>query len=102
VSEVLKVDPEVFLSKEMDGELVILDLKRQRYITGNASLAVLWPLLVEGATREQLAARLVEEYGIEAERAAADIEALLEVTLEMGMVSDSVEAESAGDDTGPS
>ena len=102
MSEILKVDPEVFLSKEMDGELVILDLKRQRYITGNASVAVLWPLLVEGATREQLAAQLVEAYGIEAERAVADVEALLEVTLEMGMVSDSAAAEPGGNDSGAS
>lgn len=101
MSEILKIDPEAFLSKEMDGELVILDLERQRYISGNAAVTVLWPLLVEGATREQLAERLVEEYGIEPERAAADVERLLEATLKMGMVDGSGDGGRAGDRPDP-
>ncbi len=68
---IISIDTEQVLAREVDGETVILDLSTQRYVGGNRSVSALWPLLERGASLE-LTARLVEEFGIDAERAGAD------------------------------
>jgi hypothetical protein len=61
--------------REVEGELVALDLRESRYLAINRSGRVLWAALAEGATRDQLVERLVEAFGIERARAAADVDA---------------------------
>jgi hypothetical protein len=73
----IRIDTSRVDAREVGGELVILDLKAQRYLGGNRSAALLWPLLVEGASREALADRLVTEWSVDSERARADVEALI-------------------------
>jgi hypothetical protein len=77
MTETIRIDTARVDAREVGGELVILDLKAQRYLGGNRSTALLWPLLVEGASREDLAERLVSESGVEHERAQRDVEGLL-------------------------
>jgi hypothetical protein len=77
VTETIRIDTSRVDAREVDGELVILDLKAQRYLGGNRSAALLWPLLVEGATRDALAKRLENEYRVESERAQSDVEDLV-------------------------
>jgi hypothetical protein len=72
-----RIDTENVLSKEVDGELVLLDVKSQLYIGGNRSTAVLWPLLEKGATTEELAGALVSSFGIDEHRADADVGSLI-------------------------
>jgi hypothetical protein len=79
VTETIWIDTSRVDAREVGGELVILDLKAQRYLGGNRSAALLWPLLVEGATRVALAKRLENEYRVEAERAQRDVEDLVGV-----------------------
>ena len=43
----------------------------------NAAGGLLWRALAKGATRDQLAAKLAAEYGLTAERAAADTDAFI-------------------------
>jgi hypothetical protein len=69
--------PDQLVWREVASEVVILDLRTSMYWTLNGSAAVLWLTLAEGATAEQLAERLVETYGIEAEVAARDVSAFL-------------------------
>jgi len=73
----IKIDTDNVLAREVDGEIVILDLKRQLYIGGNPSVTAMWPLLEQGASREQLADALVEAFGIDRERAEADLAAFV-------------------------
>jgi hypothetical protein len=61
--------------REVEGELVALDLRESRYLAINRSGRVLWGALAEGATRDQLVERLVEAFGIERARAVADVDA---------------------------
>ena len=61
--------------REVEGELVALDLRESRYLAVNRTGRVLWAALAEGATRDQLIERLVEAFGIERARAAEDVDA---------------------------
>lgn len=61
--------------REVEGELVALDLRESRYLAVNRTGQVLWAALAEGATRAQLVERLIEEFGIDHARAAADVDA---------------------------
>lgn len=60
-----------------DDEVVVLDLASSTYLRVNAAGAVLWPLLVEGATHDDLVEALVSAYGIERDQAGADVAAFV-------------------------
>ena len=61
--------------REVEGELVALDLSESRYLAVNRTGKVLWSALAEGATRDELVERLVETFGIERTRAEQDVDA---------------------------
>ena len=63
--------------QELDGEIVVLDLRGSAYFQLNGSGAHLWRRLVEGCERHELEAGLIEQYGIDPARAAADVDAFL-------------------------
>lgn len=84
--EPIRIDTENVLAREVEGETVILDLRSQRYVGGNRSVTVLWPLLEEGATRDRLAQQLVEEFGVPSEKAASDVEAFVDQLTDLGLV----------------
>lgn len=81
----VQIDTDNVIAREVEGEVVILDLRTQRYVGGNRSAAVLWPLLEQGTTRDAMTSRLAEEFGLERERAAADVEALIGRLSELGL-----------------
>ena len=61
--------------REVEGDLVVLDLRESRYLAINRTGQALWAALVEGATQDDLIARLVKTFDIERTRAAADVAA---------------------------
>lgn len=63
----------------VEGEIVALDLRDSMYLAINAAGADLWPLLVEGSTRDALVEKLVEEYAIEAAVAEPDVDVFLDM-----------------------
>ena len=63
--------------REVDGELIAVDLPRSTYLGANPSGTLLWSRLANGATRVELAQALVDAYGIDAERAPGDVDAFL-------------------------
>jgi hypothetical protein len=69
-----------------DGEVVALDVVNSRYLAVNRSGTVLWPLLAEGATEDQLRTALVERYGQEAKVAAKDVQRFLRWLEESGLL----------------
>ncbi len=82
----IKIDSDNVLAREVDGEIVILDLRRQHYIGGNPSVTVMWPLLEQGATREQLLEALLTKFGVTRARADADLSAFLTSLEEFGLL----------------
>jgi hypothetical protein len=63
--------------RELDGEVIALDGERSNYLAANSAGALLWRALSEGATRDGLADKLVAAYGIESDRALADVDVYL-------------------------
>jgi hypothetical protein len=63
--------------KEVDGEVVALDEREALYLAANPAGAVLWRALADGTTHAQLVDGLVAEFGIETDRASADVDAFL-------------------------
>lgn len=61
--------------REVEGELVVLDLRESRYLAINRTGQVLWTALASGATKDILVERLIEAFGIDRARAVADVEA---------------------------
>ena len=54
-------------------DVVVLDLEGSVYLRLNGSGRVLWERLVQPCTESELTAALVDEYGIDEPRAAADV-----------------------------
>jgi hypothetical protein len=61
--------------REVDGDVVVLDLRESRYLAINRTGLVLWSALAAGATRDELPNRLVEACGIDRAQAASDVDA---------------------------
>ena len=59
--------------REIDGEMVILDLATSTYLTTNQAGTVLLRELTENRSEEELAATLVAEFDISLELAKADV-----------------------------
>lgn len=78
MSETLRLRADEVTWRSVESEIVVLDQRNSTYLAVNETGSVLWPLLAEGATRPQLAAELVERFGIDEARAATDVEAFLE------------------------
>jgi hypothetical protein len=63
--------------REIDDDVVAVDVDRSTYLSTNGSGALLWLELAEGSTRDQLVERLAQAYLIDNERAAADVDSFL-------------------------
>lgn len=74
--------------REVEGQVVLVDLAGGTYVAVNRSGAALWPLLAEGTTREALVARLRERYGLAADVAERDLDAFLVVLRGHGLLED--------------
>ena len=63
--------------QELDGEIVVLDLRGSAYFQLNGSGTHLWRRLVDGCERRDLEVSLIEHYDVTEEQATADVEAFL-------------------------
>jgi hypothetical protein len=63
--------------RRVDGEVIAVDLEASTYLSANESAAPLWEELAAGTTRDGLIGRLRAEYGIDEDRASADVDELL-------------------------
>lgn len=64
--------------REVDGEIVALDVRVASYLTVNGSGAILWRMLDGGATRDELVKALLDAHGIDEAIAAADTDHFLQ------------------------
>jgi hypothetical protein len=60
--------------RDFEGEIVALDIRQSEYFAVNRSGAVLWQAVARGATRQQLAALIIDRFGLSEEEATADVE----------------------------
>jgi hypothetical protein len=72
--------------RAVDDRVVGLDLRSSRYFSLNDSAAFLWVELEHQVGSAELAARLVDRYGIEPEAARSDVEAFLADMFASGLV----------------
>jgi hypothetical protein len=64
--------------REIDGEMVAVDVRTSTYLTANPSGMALWEPLSAGTSKEALVDRLVDAFGVGRDRAAADVDAFIE------------------------
>ena len=76
--EDLRLRPEALVWREIDNELVAVDMASSTYLSANQSGALLWQMLAAGTTRDELVERLVDRFGISFDRAADDVDAFLD------------------------
>lgn len=72
MTEVLRLREQGLEWRELDGELVVLDLKREEYLRVNRPGAGLWRLLATGASRGELVRHLMETHGLAEAEAEED------------------------------
>lgn len=63
--------------REIDDEVIVLDLRSSMYLRLNASSAVLWRRLETGASIIDLAELLRQTYDIDQDRATVDVRAFI-------------------------
>lgn len=85
---ILRLRPEALQWREIEGEVVAVDLETSSYLGANEAGAVLWRALATGATREELAALLVAEFEIDAEQAARDTDAFVDQLRESDLLAE--------------
>jgi hypothetical protein len=72
--------------RELEGELVAVDVASSRYLGANGSGLLLWRALAEGTGRDDLVTRLVAAFGITRERAGADVDRFVEDVAALGLL----------------
>ena len=82
---------EDFVMQEVGGEWLLVPLGAQvvdlnGLITLNHTAAHVWELLAQERTSEELAVAVVDEFGVDAETACADVQAFLEEIAAMGLL----------------
>ena len=75
--ETLRLKVEDVVWRDVDGELVVLELSAATYLTLNGSARLLWLTLTDGSTVEGLTSMLTDRYKISKETAKSDVELFL-------------------------
>lgn len=76
-SPILRLRPGSVEWREIDGEIVALEVDSSTYVAANRSGARLWGRLADGATAEELVDELMRHWPISAEQARADVAGFL-------------------------
>ena len=85
--QILKVDTDRAVWREIGDEVVILDVPTTTYMNLNKSARALWKRLDGGATPLELTAELVATYGIPEDQAASDVRSFLDALEERSLLS---------------
>ena len=72
--------------REVDGEVIALRHEASEYLSTNTTGALIWRELAQGTSRPELAAMLVSRFGIDADRAAADVDAFVDLLASRGLL----------------
>lgn len=80
------LDPERVSWRDIDGEIIAVDLRTAEYLSLNNSAALLWQALVQGSTATQLVDRLTTSYGVDETTAAEDVDSFVAMMRQRGLV----------------
>jgi hypothetical protein len=72
--------------REIDGEIMLLDLEGHAYYTTSRSGALLWPSVVAGTTVRELSELLVDRFSLDRDVAEQDVRAFLETLSGEGLL----------------
>jgi hypothetical protein len=72
--------------REVDDQIVALEARGATYLAANSSGRLLWRMLARGATTDELAAALVDAYGIDAADAATDADRFVDQVRKAGLL----------------
>ena len=73
----LRLKADALAWRHVDCEVIAVDLQSSTYLSAVGSGALLWQALAVGATRDILVDLLTDEFGIERDRAAVDVDAFV-------------------------
>ena len=82
----LRINEDAVEWREVEGEVVALDVARSEYVAINETGTVLWRVLQAGATRDDLVSELVQAFEVDAETAARDVDAFLAALSERNLL----------------
>ncbi len=74
------------ISERLSDETVVLNLQTGRYCGLNSTATRFWELVAEGASVSDAVDRLVEEFDVERAELEADLGALIEELLRLGLI----------------
>jgi hypothetical protein len=72
--------------RELGDEIVVLDLRASSYLSVRGSGSVLWPLLVRGATMDELVGELLRLYDVDEGTVRRDVEEFVNDLVHRGLV----------------
>jgi hypothetical protein len=64
--------------RELDGEIVALDLRTSTYLAVNRTGAAVWPMVVAGATEGELTDQITRDFGVSREIAEEGLRSFLD------------------------
>jgi hypothetical protein len=70
----LRLNRDALEWREVEGEVVALDVQAAEYIAANRSGATIWRKLADGATRDELVAAIVARFEVDETTAARDVD----------------------------
>ena len=74
------------MARELDGDIVILDIPSGRYFSINNVGAFVWHLLGDPIERDDIIDAVTDEFDVDRATAASDIDALLGQLVDAGLV----------------
>jgi hypothetical protein len=86
MTKTLRLRPDALEWRDIEGEVVAVDLRTATYLAVNPSGAMLWPALASGATRDELTNVLVDQFQLPRDQAATDVEAFVQMLEERDLL----------------
>ena len=74
------------MTRRVDDEIVILDVKSGHYFGLNDVGATIWERLSDDCDRNDLIAVVLETYGVDPEQASLDVDELVQQLVDAGLV----------------
>jgi coenzyme PQQ synthesis protein D (PqqD) len=78
VTERVRLRPGVLEWREVEGDIVALDLRSSTYFAVNPTGAAIWRTLADGATRDELVSQLQGAFAVDPNTATNDLDAFLQ------------------------
>jgi Coenzyme PQQ synthesis protein D (PqqD) len=87
----LELANERLIWREVDDQVIVLDKRTWNYLSINDSGALLWRQIARGATHAELVARLRDDYELDEQAAARDVQAFISMMRKNGLLLDGSE-----------